>query len=68
MSKVVMGDCTYEPVDAYVAYILFAYPALKYTCSRKEVPILVERHSHDAVSRVESLLHAITMVDINVYI
>ena len=39
------------------------------TCSREEVvAILVEGDSHDPVSQVERLLHAVTMmnVDINV--
>lgn len=38
-----------------------------HTCSwKKVVPVLVEGHSHDAVSQVKGFLHAITMV--NVYV
>ena len=34
----------------------------------EEVPILVEADSHDTFSGVESLLHAVAVVDVNVNI
>jgi hypothetical protein len=38
----------------------------KFACSREVLSVLVERHSHDSVGRVEGLLDAITVVDIDV--
>lgn len=39
---------------------------LEVTRTREELAVLVERARHDAVGRVEGLLHAIAVVDVNV--
>jgi len=36
--------------------------------TREKIPILVKRNCHDSVCSEEGLLHAISMMDINVYI
>jgi hypothetical protein len=36
--------------------------------TREKIPILVKGNRHDSVCSEEGLLHAISMVDINVYI
>jgi hypothetical protein len=38
------------------------------TCAGEEVAILVEGHRHDAVCGVESLLHPVAVVDVDVHI
>lgn len=41
-------------------------PYLDVTCAGEEVSVLVERHGHDSVRNVERLLHAVTVVHVNV--
>lgn len=40
------------------------YPEI--TGAWEVLPILVERHGHDAISGVECLLHTISMMDVNI--
>jgi len=37
-------------------------------CTGEVLPVLVEGHSHDAVGGVEGFLHAVSMMDVNVYV
>lgn len=43
-----------------------AYPQV--ACAREVLPIFVEGNGHNAVCGVESLLHAIPMMDVNIYV
>lgn len=37
-------------------------------CAREKIAVLVERHCHDPIGQVEGLLHAVTMMDVYVYV
>ena len=64
LSKVKQQCC-----DHLMNSLIFAIWGRKPTCPGEEVvAVLVEGHSHDAVGQVKGFLHAVSMVNVDVYV
>lgn len=62
------GQLTVQPwqYHFYLSNTFKAYPQV--ACAREVLSIFVEGNGHNTVGGVESLLHSVPMMDVNIYV